>query len=77
MFRSHFLGVALVAMTALGGCDVVGNDDASSALSDPAVQSCLRDTIEECYAQNLPPELCAALIEDRCLGGGMEPPPPR
>jgi hypothetical protein len=71
MFRSR-LAAALVAAAALSACDVVGNDDASSALTDPAVQSCLRDTIEACYAQNLSPEECAALIENRCLGG-MDP----
>lgn len=74
MSRSCFLGMALVAMTSLGACDVVGNDDSASALTDPTVQSCLRDTIEECYAQNLPPALCAVLIEDRCLGGVGQPP---
>jgi hypothetical protein len=69
MFRSRALGVALFAFASLCGCSIVGNDDSSSALSDPAVQSCLRDTIEACYAQNLSPEECAALIENTCLGG--------
>jgi len=73
MFRSRILAVAFAAAS-LGGCDVVGNDDNRSALSDPAVQSCLRDTIEECYAQNLSPDDCASLIEDRCLGGMDDPP---
>jgi hypothetical protein len=71
MFRSR-PAAAFIAAAALAGCDVVGNDDSSSALTDPAVQSCLRDTIEVCYAQSFSPDECAALIEDRCLGG-MDP----
>jgi hypothetical protein len=72
MFRSR-LAAAFVAAAALSACNIVDNDDGtSSAFSDPATQSCLRDTIEECYAQSLSPDECASLIEDRCLGG-MDP----
>jgi hypothetical protein len=73
LFR-FLLPVALVATATLAGCNVIDDDGSSSELSDPATQTCLRETVEECYAQNLPPDLCAALIEARCLDDGGMPP---
>ena len=75
MSRSAPLGAMLLACAALGACSLyTDGEESNSTFNDPGVQECLSDTIAVCYAQNLTPDTCAALIEANCLGGMPQPP---
>lgn len=66
---------SLGALLLLGACTIYSQpDDPESVFNDPSVQECLSDTIEICYAQQLSPDACAALIDANCLGGMPQPP---
>ena len=60
------LTLAVLASVSLGGCTIYADGSSDNLIEPDATGQCVRDTIAQCYLDQLPADTCAELVLSTC-----------